>query len=62
MITLSPVYLYLIIINTTIEICWNKGEPSSKAKYTKFSASEKYCKGKVEKHVLYIKYVNYKFN
>jgi len=45
-----------------IEICWNKGEPSSKAKYNKFSVSEKYCKGKIEKHVLYIKYVNYKFN
>jgi len=26
-----------------------KGEPSSKAKYYKFSDSEKYCKGKVEK-------------
>ena len=26
----------------------NKGEPSSKAKYYKFSDSEKYCKGKVK--------------
>jgi hypothetical protein len=25
--------------------CWNIGEPSSKAKYNKFSDSEKYCKG-----------------
>jgi hypothetical protein len=29
--------------------CWNIGEPSSKAKYYKFSDSEKYCKGKVWK-------------
>ena len=26
--------------------CWNIGEPSSKAKYYKFSDSEKYCEGK----------------
>jgi len=25
--------------------CWNIGEPSSKAKYCKFSDSEKYCEG-----------------
>ena len=28
--------------------CWNIGEPSSKAKYYKFSISEKYCKGNFE--------------
>jgi len=25
--------------------CWKIGEPSSKAKYCKFSDSEKYCEG-----------------
>jgi len=29
--------------------CRNIGVPSSKAKYNKFSDSEKYCKGKNEK-------------
>ena len=28
--------------------CLNKGVPSSKAKYDKFSNNEKYCEGKVE--------------
>ena len=27
------------------QTCQNKGEPSSKAKYYKFSDSEKYCEG-----------------
>lgn len=32
--------------------CWNIGDPSSKAKYYKFSDSLKYCEGKFEKCAL----------
>jgi len=46
---ISPVYFYYIIKKVRWEItCLNVGVPSSKAKYYKFSDSEKYCKGKYE--------------
>lgn len=40
-------YIFDLLEKVRREItCWNIGEPSSKAKYYKFSDSEKYCEGK----------------